>query len=404
MSKYKYQAKTPEGEDQVGFVEAANRDAAASILANHRLFVLSVQEIGEVGFLEKIARYFGRVRRKDLVIFTRQMAVLLEAHLPLSDVLKTLYTQTNQPALKEAIFQISEDIDAGLSLSQAIERQKDIFSDFFVSMVRSAEVTGNLEKVVGFLADYIEKEAILVSKARSALIYPALIVGLFIIVAFIMVTVVFPQIGPVFDQAGVNLPWFTKALIGSGTFIGHWWLAFIFLFITVGIILGEYFGSAEGKALWDDLKVRTPILKTVYGPLTVVRLSNTMSMLLRGGIPMAQALEIVGETLDNALYRDILREISEDVREGERLAIAIGKYPAYFPPLVSQMVAVGETTGQVDQIFTRIADFYGRETDAVIGNLVELIQPVLMIGIGILVGVLFASILLPLYQLTSAIH
>jgi type II secretory pathway component PulF len=402
--KYKYQAKTAEGEDQVGFVEAANRDAAATLLANHRLFVLSVQEIGQANFLEKLARYFSRPKRKDLVIFTRQMAVLLEARLPLTDVLKTLYNQTNQPALKEAVFQISEDVDAGLSLSQALERQTNIFSDFFVSMVRSAEVTGNLEKVVGFLADYIEKEAILLSKARSALIYPALIVGLFVVVAFIMVTVVFPQIGPVFEQAGVNLPWFTKILISSGSFVGQWWLAFLFMGIAVMVVLVEYFSSAEGRALWDDVKVRTPILKTIYGPLTVVRLSNTMSMLLRGGIPMAQALEIVGETLDNALYRDILREISQDVREGERLATAIGKYPAYFPPLVSQMVAVGETTGQVDQIFTRIADFYGRETDAVIGNLVELIQPVLMIGIGILVGVLFASILLPLYQLTSAIH
>lgn len=402
--KYKYQAKTREGEEQVGFVESVNRDAAAAILANHGLFVLSVQEIGEAGFMERIARFFGRVRRKDLVIFTRQMAVLLEARIPLTDVLKTLYNQTTHPALKESIYQISEDVDAGLSLSQALERQNTVFSDFFVSMVRSAEVTGNLEKVVGFLADYLEKESILVSKARSALIYPALIVGLFVVVAFIMVTVVFPQIGPVFDQAGVTLPWFTQVLISSGTFVGTWWLGFLFLGLALAAILIEYFGSSEGRALWDDLKVRTPGLKNIYGPLTVVRLSNTMSMLLKGGIPMAQALEIVGDTLDNALYRDLLREISSDVREGERLATAISKYPAYFPPLVSQMVAVGETTGQVDQIFTRIADFYGRETDAVIGNLVELIQPILMIGIGLLVGILFASILLPLYQLTSSIH
>lgn len=402
--KFKYQARTKAGEPQVGFVEAANRPAAVAVLSSHQLFVLSVEETEKVRWYDRLSRYFGRVRRKDFVIFTRQMATLLEARLPLTDVLRTLRSQTTQPVLKEAIFQVSEDVDAGLALSQALERQGEIFSGFFVSMVRSAEITGNLERVVGFLADYIEKEAALITKARSALIYPGIIIALFVVVGFIMVTVVFPQIEPVFAQSGVEIPWFTRALINLGQFLSQWWPALV---IGVGLLVAvsfDYFQTEEGKALRDELAVRTPLLKRIYLPLTITRIANTASMLLMGGVPVAQAIEIVGQTIGNVVYRDILSEVSQQVREGTHLADAMGKYPSHFPPLVPQMISVGETTGQVDAMFTRISTFYGKETDTLINNLVDLIQPVLMIGIGILVGILFASILLPLYQLTSTIQ
>lgn len=402
--KYKYQSKTKEGEPQVGFVEAANRESAVTILQGHNLFVLSVEAVGKPGLIDRVAKWFSRVRGKDFMIFTRQMATLFEAQLPLTEVLQTLYKQTKHPGLREAIFQISEDVDAGLSLSQALERQSDVFSEFFVSMIRSAEVTGNIEKVVGFLADYVEKENALMTKARSAMIYPGIILALFAVVAVIMVTVVFPQIEPVFVQSGVDLPWFTKFLIGSGSFLANWWLAVIILLVLILAMLGEYFTSPEGKALRDDLFVRAPIIRKVYLPLTITRLSNAASMLLLGGVPVAQAVEIVGQTIDNVLYKDLLIEISGQVRQGIRLAEAMEKHPDYFPPLATQMIAVGETTGQVANMFSRVADFYGKETDNLVNNLVDLIQPVLMIGIGLLVGILFASVLLPLYQLTTSIQ
>lgn len=402
--KYKYQAKTKEGEPQVGFVEAADREGALNILGGHQLFILSVEAVGKVRWYDRIAKYFGRVRRKDMVIFTRQMATLFEAHLPLTDILKTLFDQTHHPVLKEAVYQISEDVDAGLAFSQALERQIDIFSEFFVSMVRSAEITGNLEKVVGFLADYEEKEATLVTKARSALIYPGIIIALFVVVAIIMVTVVFPQIEPIFTQSGVALPWFTQILISSGGFLRQWWLVFVLLFIVLIAAALDYLQTQEGKALKDELVMRLPLVKKITLPLTITRISNTAAMLLMGGVPMAQAIEVVSQTVGNVIYRDLLREVSEEVRQGTHLAEAMAKHPLYFPPLASQMIAVGEATGQVDQMFNRVAGFYGKEADTVINNLVDLIQPLLMVGIGLLVGVLFASVLLPLYQLTTSIQ
>ncbi len=402
--KFKYQAKTKEGEPQVGFVEAANKEAATTILTTHQLFILSIEATETVSWFDRVASYFGRVRSKDLVIFTRQLATLLEAHIPLTDVLKTLYEQTVHPVLKEAVYQIAEDVAAGLAFSQALDRQSNIFSPFFISMVRSAEVTGNMEKVVGFLADYMEKESVLITKARAALIYPGIIMGLFAVVAIIMITVVFPQIAPVFEQSGVQLPWYTQLLINSGKFIGQWWIALVAVVAVVLIVALDYFRTEEGKEFLDDMKIKAPLIKKVYMPLTMTRMANTASMLLRGGVPMTQAIEIVGQTIDNVIYRDTFHDIAQSIREGMHLAEAIHKFPEYFPVLVPQMIAVGEATGQVDQIFERIAGFYGREADNVINNLVDLIQPILMIGIGLLVGLLFASILLPLYQLTATIQ
>ncbi|MEK9173604.1 MAG: type II secretion system F family protein [Patescibacteria group bacterium] len=399
--KYKYQAKSKTGEMQVGFVDAIDKDSAANILASHDLFILYLESADKRRWYEGLASYFERVKRKDMVIFTRQLAVLLEARLPLNTALKTLHDQTNQPTLKETVYQISEDIDAGLAFSQALERHPAVFSNFFISMVRSSEVTGNLNEVAGFLADYTEKEDLLVTKARSAMIYPAIVIGLFVVVSIILITVVFPQLKPVFEQSGAELPFLTKLLINSGDIAGRWWPAIALIVGIFFIIIVDYVKSPEGRAFWDELKTRLPIVSKVHVPVTITRFSNAAAILLKGGVPLAQSIEIVSQTIDNVLYQDILREVAEEIRQGVPLSEAISKYPDYFPPLVPQMLVVGESTGQLDKMFMRIAVFYNREADNVINNIVDLIQPILMIGIGVMVAFLFAAVLLPIYKLTA---
>ena len=213
--KFKYQAKTQEGETQVSFVEAGNRDNATNILSSHGLFVLSIEDAGAVHWYDRIAAYFARVRRKDLVAFTRQLSTLLEARLPLNTALKLLHDQTVNATLKEALLVMTEDIDSGLSFSQALLRQNSIFPSFYSDMISAAEVTGNMNEIAKFLADYTEKEGILASKAAGALIYPIIILVLFVVVAFIMVAFVFPQVGSVFAQNNVALPWYTQVLLSS---------------------------------------------------------------------------------------------------------------------------------------------------------------------------------------------
>jgi type IV pilus assembly protein PilC len=402
--KFRYQAKTKTGEMQVGFVEAGNRDAAVSILTGHDLFVLSIEAASKPNLADRLDSLFNRVRKKDMVVFTRQLATLLDARLPLNNALKILYDQTANRLLREAIHQITEDIDSGLSFSQAMERQGTVFPDFYIEMVRAAEVTGNLNDIAGFLADYTEKEGDLASKASSALIYPAIVLALFVAVAFLLLTFVFPSIGTVFAENNVNLPWYTQALLTIGNFTAKWWFVVIGGLAILVFFVIDYLGTEEGKGFLDDMKIRFPIAKKVFLPVVMARFGNAAALLVHGGIPIAQSLEIIGHMTGNVLYQDVIHDIAEDVRQGRLLSESIASHPEFFPALVSQMVAVGETTGKTEEMFRRLAGTYTREADQVTNNLVDLIQPILIIGMGVMVGFLFASILIPIYSLTANIH
>jgi len=399
--KFKYSARTKEGEMQVGFVEAPSREAALNILISHQLFVLSVESAEKVSWFEGFSRVFSKIKSSDLMIFTRQFATLMESKVALSNALRILYKQTKKPLLKEAIYEIANDVDAGLSLSQALERQGIIFSDFYVSMIRSAEITGRLEEAMLFLADYLEKEVMWRSRVQNALIYPVVVIILFIIVAGLMITAVFPQIEPIFRESQVSLPLVTTVFLNAGSFILKWWWAVILAILAIVFLLIDYLRSPEGKAVMDELIMKLPVLGGLFRKIFVARFTESTSVLIKGGIPITQAIEIAGAAIGNVVYRDIIHEVAEGVRAGELFSNLLIKHEEYFPPLVGQMVAVGESTGRLDEILSRISTFFTRETNTVLDNLMELIQPALIIFIGVLVGLLFASILIPIYNLAQ---
>ncbi len=399
--KFRYKARTENGELQVGLVEAPTREAGLNILTGHKLYILSIEEAERKGWQAEFFNFLNRVSDKDLMIFTRQFATLLEASVPLGDAVFTLENQTRNTILKETITEVKADIDSGLSLSQALEKFGNIFSDFYVNMVRAAEITGQVESAMSFLADYIEKQVALNSKVRNALIYPVIMIILFFIVVAVMGAVVLPQIGSVFSELGVNLPWFTKLLIVGGTFIANWWWAIMITLGFFGIFIYDYFRTEEGKIVFEEFVLRMPLFSRLLKELYVSRFAESLSVLVRGGIPIVQAIEITGHTIGSTVYQELLHETAEDVRRGELLSQSLAKKEEFFPPLVSQMVAVGETTGRLEELLVKVSTFYTREVDDLVGNLVELIQPVLMVVIGILVGILFASILIPIYNLVS---
>ncbi|MBI4133668.1 type II secretion system F family protein [Candidatus Uhrbacteria bacterium] len=402
--KYRYSARTQKGELQVGYIEAQNRDAASAMLSGHDLYVLSVEEVRPPRWYHAVLFFFRRVKRKDLAIFTRQFATMLEAKIGIHDSLDALYYQTSNAQLKEVLFEVSNDIDAGLALSQALEKHGDVFFEFYVSLIQSAEVTGKVEEAVGFLADYLEKELILSAKVKNALIYPVFVVVLAIIVGGILIGLVFPQISPLFSEADVSLPLITNVFLTVGTFINDWWVAIIVFSLVVVVILIDYLHTREGKAVLDQVVFSVPVLGDLFRKLYIARFSQIASVLISGGIPIAQALEIGGHTVGSTFYREALHDVAQVVRRGELLSKGLRDHEKLFPPIVSQMVSVGEQTGKIDQMFTRIGAFYSREVDNVVSNLVELIQPVLMIVIGVLVGFLFAAILLPIYNLIQVIR
>ena len=399
--KFKYRARTSTGDLQVGLVTATSRNDAANILTSNGLFVLILDEVKEGAWYQRALDFTSRVKKKDLMIFTRQFATLLSARVPLDDALATLQKQTQNPTLYSIISEIMTDVEAGLSLSQSLEKYNRVFSDFYVSMVRSAEVTGRVDEAVDFLADYIEKQTILISKVRNALIYPVVMILLFFVVAGIMVIVVFPQIGPVFEEAGVDLPIFTKLLLAGGNFLAQWWWAVASIFGVFVIIGADYFRTAEGRTLMDEILFRVPLINKLLKELYVARFSESLSVLIKGGIPITKAVEITGHNVGNVSYREALHDVADNLQKGMSLSQGLDRHSKLFPPLVSQMVAIGESTGRLDALLSKVSDFYSREVDGLVGSLVELIQPILMIVIGVLVGVLFASILIPIYNLAQ---
>jgi type IV pilus assembly protein PilC len=399
--KFAYKARTKEGELQVGNVDAGNRKAAASILLGHGLYVLTLEPIQELRWYDRVLDFFKRVKTSDLMVFTRQFATLLASQVPLSDSLANLYRQTSHPVLKEAIAEVAGDVDAGFSLSQSLERHTGIFSEFYVNMVKSAEVTGRLSEILNFLADYLENQATLVAKVKNALIYPVMVIALFFVVVIIMVSFVLPQITPIFAETNIELPIFTQILLSSGTFISRWWWAVGILLLIFILVVIDYFQTKEGKVVLDEISLRLPVIGPLFQKLYIARFSESSRMLIKGGLTIPQSIEISSHTIGNAVYRDRLSEVSTRIRKGELLSKTLGSMPE-FPPLVSQLIAVGEQTGRLEQLLEKVTDFYTREVDDIVNNLVTLIQPALMIVIGIMVAILFASILLPLYNLSQA--
>jgi len=399
--KFRYKARTKEGELQVGFVEAPTKEGAVGILAGHGLYILSLAEAEKRNLSEQLLGFLNRVSAKDLMVFTRQFATLLSANVPLGDTVKTLINQTRNPILKEAIIDIRVDLDAGLSLSQALSRHGNIFSVFYVNMIQSAEITGRVENIMSYLADYIEKQVALTSKVRNALIYPVIMVVLFFAVSIIMGSIVLPQIGVVFKDLGVGLPAFTNLLIAFGSFLSSWWWAVLLAIAALAAFILDYLKTPEGRTVLDEIVLRIPVFNRLLRQLYVARFAESLSILIKGGIPIVQAIEVTGRTISSAVYEEVLHQVAEDVRKGGLLSQSLVKKETFFPPLVSQMVSIGESTGRLEGLLDKISAFYTREVEDLVGNLVELIQPMLMIVIGVLIGLLFASILSPIYKLVS---
>ncbi len=402
--KFRYGARTKDSELQVGYIEAATKDGASNMLAGHGLYILSLEPVEEKKWYGSFGALFNRVRRKDIVIFTRQLATMLEAKISLHDSLTALYYQTSNLVLRETVFEIATDIDAGLSFSQALSKHPHIFFEFYVNLIQSAEVTGRIEEAMNILADFLEKELVIRSRVKSALIYPVFVITLAFIVGGVLVALVFPQIAEIFEEAEVQLPLITRFFLGLGFFINKWWFAILIFIAVLALVIADYLRTEEGKAVLDEIVLNTPLLGAFFRKVYVSRFAEVASVLIRGGIPIAQAIEIGGHTVGSALYREVLHEIAESVRRGELLSQAFARYDRYFPIIVGQMVAVGEHTGKIDEVFIRIGNFYTREIEALVANLIELIQPVLMIFIGIVVALLFASILFPIYNLIQVIQ
>lgn len=400
--EFVYRAKTKNGEEKAGKIDARSEELALQILQSYDFIVLDLQKKKENTIWDKIFYKNTTIKGKDLAVFLRQLSTMLSAKIPLIESLKTLLNQTTSPSVRDMIFSLVSSLDGGLTLSQAMG-ETNVFSRFYVEMVRSGEVSGRLEQVFSYLADYAENEAELDSKAKSAAIYPLFILLVFIVVGSVITISIAPQMVDIFQEFDKQPPALTLALINIGKFLINW--GFLVLLMLVGIFWAakNYFDSAEGQNIKSYWMMRIPVLGNIYKNIYVSRFSETLSTLLVGGIPIVEALEISGSATGNFVFKNIASELADGVRSGEQINKLMRKYEEYFPPLVNQMVAIGETTGRLSELLKRVAVYYYNQVERGFSVLLELLQPILIVVLGGLVGILIAGVLLPIYQLAQTI-
>lgn len=407
MTKFQYTAITKEGKREVEVMESPSLESAISILQNQQLIVIEIKPFqGAYSALDKFASdfavFFSRIKNEDIVIFTKQMAVLIQAKVPLVQSLRVMAKQTDNKNFSNIINMVASDVDAGTVFSRALSKFPKVFSSFFIQMIRSGEVSGRLEETLTYLSEYINKQYILNSKARGAMIYPAFIVGAFIIVSALMLIFVIPNLTSILTESGQKLPLVTNMLIAVSNFMKSWgWLVFLILGVMIYFAVVSVRKSPEWRYAYDKLKLRLPVFGKLLKKIYLARFSETLSTLSSAGIAISQSLEITADVVGNVIYRQIIIEANEAVRKGGSISVVFARYPEILP-MVTQMIAVGEQTGKLDTILKQVSAFFSEEVNRSFDNIVNLIEPVLIVMLGTGVGILVAAILLPIYNLVNA--
>lgn len=399
--KFTYTARDQKGELKKGFVIAANSAKAEQLLANNGLIIINL-DVQKENFLNKFEGLFNRVRYKDLVLFSRQLSTLVGARVPILQGLRILESQLDSKGLVLVIRNLIASIESGQSLSLAMSRHSDIFGNVYISLVRSGEAAGTVGESLSYLADQLEKDYDLRSKVRAAITYPAFVLSALIIVGVLMFKFVLPKLVEVLKEQEAELPFISKVLIlFTDWFQVYWWMVLLALAGAV-LLIRWYIYTPAGRYTWDQIKIHLPILGPVLQKIYMARFSRNLATLVSGGIPIIQALKIIGDVINNVIYRDIMLITAEQVTNGKSIGESLAKFPE-FPPLVTQMVHVGEQTAELDNILTKLAMFYEKEVDAQISTLSSLLEPIIMVILGVGVGLLVAGVLLPIYNLASSV-
>lgn len=401
--KFNYQARTKKGEVQSGVIEASNAQAAIALLQKYNLYVTILEQAKSEPIYAQSIRFFERISRGDIVLFSRQLSIMFESEVPLVESLRAIASQTGNSVFREIILSIGESVGGGTSLSVAMAGFPKAFSSFYVSMVKSGEVSGKLSEVLGYLADHLEREYYLVSKIRGAMIYPAFVFVIFTAVLVLMSVFVIPSLSEVLIESGQQLPLITRITLGASAIIrekGIFLAAFFAVFIFGA---SRYIKSESGKRFFDNFLLQIPLVGNYLKEIYLSRFAENLSTLIAGGLPITKALEVTGEVIGNADYKEIVNKVLEDVRRGENITSVLQMYPDYIPPLFIQMVSVGERTGKLDTTLLNIVNFYQKEVDRSTETFLGLLEPVMIVVMGVFVGGLMASILMPLYSIEGSI-
>lgn len=397
--KFNYKARTKDGQIQTGDIEASSREGALKLLQDHDFFVTELKEEQEP-FWKQIKLFQG-VELKELSSFSRQLSMMFDAKVSLVESLKVLGEQLKNPLFKEKVMDLSEEVEGGMSFSKALSQHPDVFSVFYVSMVKAGEASGKLSDSLNYLADYLERENRLREKTGGALVYPAAVLFLSIIVISVMIYMVIPQLRGVLENSGAEIPELTQIILDVSDAVKNNSLLITLGFAGLIFSAWQYYKTERGKERIDPILLKIPVfgkfLKTTY----LARIARNLSTLIAGGLMINQAIELAAEVVGNAAYKDVLFEVKEEVKKGRPMSNVLSSYSDLFPPIFIQMTMVGEKTGNIDESLMKISDFYQTEVGATIEKMLNLLEPALIIFLGLVVGGLMFSILMPLYEVMS---
>jgi type IV pilus assembly protein PilC len=400
---FKYKSIDDKGANKEGEIDAPNRDIAISGLQRRGLVVISINEEAETKSILQIS-FFNRVKPKDIVILSRQISTLFEAQVSALKAFTMLATNTENKLLGHKLTQIGDDLQAGVSISGALARHPDVFSDFYVNMVKVGEETGKLNQTFLHLAEYLDRQYSLTSKTRNALIYPAFVIITFFVVMTLMFVVVIPKLSAIILDSGQPVPFFTTIIIGISNLFVHYGFFVLIALVLLGIWIWRLSSTPKGKVYLDNLSLAVPVLGNLYKKLYLSRITDNLNTMLSSGVPIVRSIDITGDVVGSLVYKNLLAEVADAVKSGLALSAAFEKHPDEIPGILVQMVLVGEETGSLGTILKTLTDFYQREVDDAVDTLVSLIEPVMIVVLGLGVGILLVSVLMPIYNLAGSIN
>src|SRR3989338_3082117 len=398
---FNYQALDNQGQNLNGSIDAISIDVAISSLQRRGFVISSITPVSSGSVFDRKLNFLNGIKAKDIVLLSRQMSTLFQAQVSALRIFRLLSAEADKPLLREKLLEIADDLQGGSSISKALSKHPEAFSDFYVNMVRAGEESGKLDETFGYLADYLERSYEIVSKARNALIYPAFVLFAFIVVMVLMMVIVIPNLSAILLESGQEMPIYTKVVIATSDFFVHYGI-----FLAVALIVGGFFAirwarTPRGRFIVDRFKLTAPFFGKLYTKLYLSRIADNMNTLLMSAIPIVKTLEITAAVVENAVYQAILNDAIESIKSGRSVSEALGRRTEV-PGIMIQMMRGGEETGELGDILKTLAHFYAREVNNAVDTLVSLIEPAMVILLGLGVGFLLASILIPIYNISAS--
>jgi len=401
--KYIYQARSQEGKIETGTVDASSKEAAALLLQKYNIYVTSLKEQSPLIFGNKKLTFLEKVSKKDLAIFSRQLALMLQSRVPVTQSLKGLAVQTKKETFRDKILKISQLVEEGNPLSEAFSAYPEVFSIFYVSLIKTGEASGKISEALYYLSDHLEREHDIQSQIKGALIYPIFVVCVLGVVLVIVMFVVMPKLVDLLKETTSQPPLFTRMVINFYGFLGQYgWIIMLGLFSLIVFTI-YYFTTKDGKKTYDELSLKLPFIKDFLKKIFLMRFAENISTLISAGLSINNALKITKDTIDNSVYKKIVSETEERVSEGEKISSVLVKYPDYAPAFVVQMIQVGEETGHLDKNLMEIVNFYQKEVKRAVETFTALLEPIMIVFLGGVVALLAISVLQPLYGVLGTI-